>query len=367
MRIPTTAELAELWALPVATVHKAMHRLTQDGYLVRHRQRGTFVREATLGIKTVGVYMRSDVLTGPYNFAGTVCQALESACGKAGLKSVLIVDPRTEEAQCEAWPELQRMIGMGRIDAVVSPLIGSFHIPWMDRLPAPVAYITSAQTRNSVGFDLHSFGEKAVRALARTGSRRLGLLMVWNRDVSLRLDGRTNAAARNLLAGIQAGAAAANLDLPDERIESVEEPFEIQGEEQARHGYTMTHRLLERCPDLDGLIVYPDSMAQGAMCALLERRASAPLPRLLFHRNRELPFFCPLPVLWLECTARDAAQALLAHVRRGNAPGRKARETIGFRLVEGERALPVQGGLSTPCADRMSQVVSSGCAAPAVQ
>jgi DNA-binding LacI/PurR family transcriptional regulator len=328
-RIPASAELASLWSMPVATVHKALHRLTQDGFLVRRRRLGTYVRAPTASVKTVGIYMPGGAHLGRQSFVGAACQALKEVCGQAGLQSELLVDPRADEAQCEPWRDLVRMAELGQVDAVVTPLADYLSVSWLDRLPVPAAYITSARTRHSVRFDMRSFGATAAKALVQAGCRVPGVVMVWSRH-AMRTYGLTNADSSAFRAGLRAGFGSRTLS--DDRIESLEGSLGLSGDEHAAYGYARTRALLTRCPDLDGLIVYPDSVAQGALFAVMERPVES-RPVLLFHRNRELPFFCPLPVMWLESTAHDAARLLLDKVilRRHDA-GKKER-MIGFRLV----------------------------------
>jgi DNA-binding LacI/PurR family transcriptional regulator len=333
-RIPATAELAEQWALPAATVHHAMQRLTQDGYVVRRRRLGTFVREPGTQLKTVGIYVPNHLLTGAGRFVSTVCGALQDACGKARLESMLLADPRNDEAQCEPWPELERLAALGQIDAVVTPAADHLIIPWFDRLSVPVAYITGARTRNSVRFDSYAFGKMAAEALTKAGSRRIGLVMGWSRHTYPSY-GLTCMASRDLLNGLRSAARARGIDVSDDWIEGVEDRPGISEAQHAERGYAMTRHLLQAHPDLDGLVVYPDGMAQGAACAVLERGPDAPLPNLVFHRNREIPFFCPLPVMWLETTAHDVARLLLGKIRRGNDPAKRKEEMIGYRLVDG--------------------------------
>jgi DNA-binding LacI/PurR family transcriptional regulator len=92
----------------------------------------------------------------------------------------------------------------------------------------------------------------------------------------------------------------------------------MAGEEHENMGYTKTRILLAERPNMDGLIVYPDSIARGVACALLESGATGRTIHAAFHRNREIPFFCPLPVCWIESSASDVASALFEKVHNPN-------------------------------------------------
>ena len=77
--------------------------------------------------------------------------------------------------------------------------------------------------------------------------------------------------------------------------------FEHLKDNYAGLGYRYVRELLETTPPPDALIVYPDTAVPGAIIAILEMRLKVPQElRVAFHRNMELPYFCPFPVHYLD-------------------------------------------------------------------
>jgi DNA-binding LacI/PurR family transcriptional regulator len=66
----------------------------------------------------------------------------------------------------------------------------------------------------------------------------------------------------------------------------------------------------------DGMFIYPDAIAPGALMALAMRNVRVPEDlKLVIHNNEEVPVFCPYPVDRLVVKVSDAAQALVNHIR----------------------------------------------------
>lgn len=81
------------------------------------------------------------------------------------------------------------------------------------------------------------------------------------------------------------------------------------------YGYRLTADLLDSKPRPEVLIVYPDHAARGAILAIRERGIRVPEELFtVFHRNRELEYFCPFPAAWLEVSISTIADLLLENL-----------------------------------------------------
>jgi DNA-binding LacI/PurR family transcriptional regulator len=76
----------------------------------------------------------------------------------------------------------------------------------------------------------------------------------------------------------------------------------------------------------DGLFIYPDTVAVGALMSLAKLNITIPEQcQLILHTNAETPIFCPYPVDRLIYRANDAAIAMVKHIR-GLLAGKKTRQ-----------------------------------------
>ena len=93
-------------------------------------------------------------------------------------------------------------------------------------------------------------------------------------------------------------------------------PSALPDTEMEHFGYRAALQLLAQ-PELpEGLFLYPDPVARGALQALQSASGKrAEHLQLLLPRNRELPYFSARPCAWLEVSIRDYAEAMLAQLQ----------------------------------------------------
>lgn len=107
--------------------------------------------------------------------------------------------------------------------------------------------------------DFHAVRE-LTRLLIKKGRRRIVMIGATEKDIAAGLNRRRGAEQALLDAGLNASAM----------------PYEVSSFE-AKGGKEAMERLLQKCPDLDGVICATDTMAMGAISAL--REAGREIPR----------------------------------------------------------------------------------------
>jgi DNA-binding LacI/PurR family transcriptional regulator len=89
-------------------------------------------------------------------------------------------------------------------------------------------------------------------------------------------------------------------------------------------GATLFKQLWSQETHPEGLLVYPDTLARGAMVSMYENRIRVPEDlHVIFHVNAELQFYCPLQVEWIVNHIIRIADGLITSIQRqvsGKAP-----------------------------------------------
>ena len=80
-------------------------------------------------------------------------------------------------------------------------------------------------------------------------------------------------------------------------------------------GYEKTLELLRAPLRPDALIVYPDNAVTGAIQAILQLGICVPEElSVVFHRNVELPYFCPFAARFLDTRLSDIVDKLIESI-----------------------------------------------------
>lgn len=336
-RLPPTRALAARWGVNVACVQAALAPLVADGLLLRRRRVGTIVRERAAAFARVAIFRPSEpAREGRDHFTRSLATTLAAKLRSAGSDSAPFVDLRAPAEQVAAWPDLERAVRDGAVDAVVACEADLRTLPWLTRLPLPTAILTPEPIAHGAWFDYGQFAREAVAALARRGCRSVGLVSVITPQRTGR-DGAPHPFAA-LVDGFAAAAAAAGLRAPA-RWRRMPRPDGFVSEAEAeRWGYAATRAICGGRERPDGLVVMTDLAARGAVMALLALGDGRPAPRLALHRNAELGLFSPLPADFLEVAVDDVADALLARLARQRRGETLAHALLPFRVVAGDPA-----------------------------
>ena len=169
--------------------------------------------------------------------------------------------------------------------------------------------------------DFNAMRELSER-MVRRGRRRICYIGVREEDPAAGLARRQ---------GAQSALSAAGLD--GERMPREVSSFDLEG------GMACMGRLLERCPDLDGVLCATDTIAQGAMLTLRQSGRRIPEEVSVAGIGDDWADLVSLPCLTTarlyqtEC-GREAASMLLKRLERGERWGPVRQVMLGYTILE---------------------------------
>lgn len=327
---PSEVLLAEQFDVNARTVRQALDVLVREGWIRRHRGRGTVVvdRHAT-GEFAVAIWphlLRSDA--SPY--FGMVCNALAREIqGRNPRWSV-----KLHAAQVDEW-EGQLPISVPDLlePSVLARLRGVFSFSGMggldDQLTAagvPVIYFNGAETPSqcSIEFDWKTLYAMSLAQLRESGCRRIATLRL-----------------REWLWPEEAFASELRANGLETRPE-----WTLSGRFDARHdpeqsGYDAFMSLWDQPEHPDGLLVMDDILCRGVLRAILQRGIKVPdTLRLISHSTRGVAFPYHLPVTRVEYDPAELARQaveMMTVLMSGRVPPVRTLHLAG-KLVKGETA-----------------------------
>src|SRR5580658_1654482 len=95
-RLSATKELAKEWGTNPFTIQLALTPLVNEGLIERRRPQGTFVRDRTRKIASIGVYFGGNLWKSEHSFYQLIYQYLDELCQQRGSRSLLFVDTRSD-------------------------------------------------------------------------------------------------------------------------------------------------------------------------------------------------------------------------------------------------------------------------------
>jgi DNA-binding LacI/PurR family transcriptional regulator len=289
-QLPSTGELATLWNSSPSTVHTALVALVKEGWIQRLNGAGTFVADIGNRFVCAGIYHASEICSHESPpFMRSLHMSLLEQFRKLGKETLVFVDTRPKAEQKELLPSLAKAILERRIQCLVAPSVSQLGLPAMARLKLPTAFLTNPVSNHFVSFDYEDMLHESVRRLAAQGCRSVGVLggvnpQSANRELATFYRRFENVAQT---AGLMT------------RAEWIRKPLH-GGEDFEGYGYTEFLRFWELDEKPDGVLIYPDSVVQGAITAILELGVHVVPQRMkfVFHRNAHIRLLCPFPVTW---------------------------------------------------------------------
>lgn len=328
-RLPTTAELARQWQVPIATLQAAFAPLVKEGLLARKPGVGTVVRSAAAGLTRVGIYLPSGSLpAGSDRFSERLAARLETRVAADGLQTLRLPDPRPGGLRDTPPDELLAAVRERRIDALIACECDTVVASWLTRLPLPVAISGSGAQPAAVWYDLTDFARQGVARLAERGCRRIGLITLARPAPQASAEGRPcdlhGALAETATRlGLEADPAWRRWPAPGTFIDEVD---------AERWGFVRAQELWAQADRPDGLLVYTDRVARGVVMGLLALGPTAAPPRLVLHRNAEIGLFSPLPADFLDASVTDTAERLMAMIEAQHRGQPLPSRDLAFRL-----------------------------------
>jgi DNA-binding LacI/PurR family transcriptional regulator len=307
-QLPGTRELAATWKASVFTVHTALKWLANEGWIDRRPYVGTFIADPARRFLCAGIYHAFDISSGKHTaFMRYLHFALLQQFQRLKKDTQLFNDSRPPHEQGPLFPPLAEAIAQRRIQCLVALSINRIDLASLQALTLPTAYLSSnPYSPHRVDYDLEDLVRGSVRRLARQGCRSVGIISSVTKNSPFRLYPLFEKVVRE--EGLSTQPA------------WIRRPIHSTCDLDI-FGYTELKKLWALRKKPDGLIVYPDTVAQGVTTAILELGLHVVRDRMkfVFHRNAHLGFLCPFPVTWVisdeDRMARGLVELILQQFR----------------------------------------------------
>ncbi|MGI5922463.1 MAG: GntR family transcriptional regulator [Lentisphaeria bacterium] len=292
-QLPSLRELAQLWGTNFFSVKLATDALQEAGLLSKHQGRGMFVEQPQAdAISQVGIYL-SGTPQNRQNFIAftTMCDLLCERLDECGIDYVIWRDHRPAAEHVTAPPTMRQAITRKRVQAVCGINVRRYDMRWFGALPIRKVFFTADR------FPTPGFNDMAAELSARK-RRRVAIISPEGQDCkwSFVVEGFKNAGLR----------------IPPRRQRIFPETAYLE-HNWGELGYHAAMELLTASPRPDALIVYPDNAVPGVIQAILQLGLRVPEElQTIFHRNHELPYFCPFPSMYITTSLSDMADQLFA-------------------------------------------------------
>lgn len=318
MRLPSTRELSEQFSVDPTSVHRSLSLLVKEGLLLRTPYVGTFVAEPPKKrLERLAFYHQAGPNTSLGAFGRTLLEEV-TRLGHAGGFVVEVFSDTRKVSEAELTPpdDLVRHTRTRRVQGVITSSISPERVTWLESLPVPFATVSNTHYPHAFNWDRGELAAAAIRQLVARGCRKVGMLCT----LLAHEEPGADTYQLSLYRGFAKAAATAGLELHPGRLAGIPNvknaPLETN---MPAYGFATFNRLWNNLPPKerpDGLFIYPDTAALGALMAISMHNLRIPQDlRLVLHTNAEFPVFCPHPVDRLVVCAADAARALVGHIR----------------------------------------------------
>ena len=310
-KLPSSQEIATTVGSDAATVHTALRQLVKEGLITRQPRRGTFVRARQEEMTQVGLFMGGSFREST-RYERSLFGALEDLLRRSRLSYKVFIDPRPLQEQVDDLPELAKSIEQQQIQGIIGVKMDRRNLRWLQKLPIPGAYHVSGKEDGIVGFNLMPLVHMSLERLRAQGCRSVALIVPFLPEMPDIFGGGKD--RLEFLLKFTDVAQAMGLEVNDELIRL---PSGLIAGDRAAHlfGYEQVQALWKLPTHPDGLIVYPDTVVEGAILAIAELGISRDL-KTVFHRNKLVDLFCPFPVNWVQSDEAEVAAALVEQLRK---------------------------------------------------
>ncbi len=353
-QIPSIKELSRMLGTNFGTTYKAITPLVKEGLLLRVQGSGTFVvdrSDQTNGqVATASPDLSHSVADTaenhvfrpavPYTATGRALRAavyysqdpvrnsdrflqdalrdhLRQELSSAGIEMELLVDSRNESEQTTLFPALQAAVEKGEISSVICPSVTATAFRTLQNLSIPITGLYPIPTRNWVAIHNNLF-EVAVADLHNRGATSIAVLSHIVND-GLVERGPHNRAPEGLLENsfyVRFQKAVERDGLACTRC-SIHAPPEPNLLDLERFAYSRFKQLWNSKERPEGIIIYSDAIARGAVMAMLELGVKVPEEaKIVIHHTSEVDFICPLELTFLEFSVKSLAEAFLNQIHR---------------------------------------------------
>lgn len=308
-RLQTVPELAEKYNTSLYTIQTALGALEKDGLVNRSRTRGTFITGGVKRLTSVGLYFGQDMMSGGSEMSTyrLLAQRLRILLEDRGIIVHSWVDSRPLEAQTAPLPELTKAVSARSIQGMIAALLNpeKEKLKMLEQLGIPFTCTAMSKIPSQVSYNRRQMAYDGIAELKRLGCKTVGTILPFELQGLCRepLDAYTDAVSDLGLAT---------------RDEWVCVPGEkMQDHQYEAFGYHQLLSIWNQQERPDGLLVYPDTIVRGVVTAILQCGIETPRDlKLVLHRNKGIPLFCPLSASWLETDIDVTAQALIGQLEK---------------------------------------------------
>jgi len=326
-QLPATPKLATAWKTSYFTIHKALQVLVKEGWIERVRGAGTYVAEPKTRFTCAAIYESIDLTSNEEaGYDRSVIRELKAELGRLGKEIRLFPDSRPVELQTTVLPELAEAILHRHVQCVICQPANGFSEKAISALPVPVVFPHSyANSPNSVGFELEYSIERGADLLRGYGCRSIGFIHNFRRSTD-------SCDPYSFTTSFRKAAFHAGLKVREEWIRCPDETPQVL----QRFGYRQFHALWKLRRKPDGLLIYPDHVAMGAMMAILEigMREVTSQMKFVFYRNAHMRFPCPFPVTWAISDEAQVARAMVETIQRQFAGEKVSTVLLPYQFTE---------------------------------
>jgi len=332
--LPSVRELAEKFGTNVFTVHKALTPLEEEGLIERRRKLGTVVTKGSPKLACVGLYFASSFLYDEeMGFYRRLCERLTAKLDELGwghrlwTETLGAGDSRVKGAQVES---VLKAVEARRIQGLIAPMANSPAYDALSQIKIPTAFISTGQTKSNVRFDFESLHRISLTRLKEQGCRSAGLITnVYGKGV--KEEGPRCHEFVKFHRSFLKIAGELGLETREEWTRCPEPGVILDS--QTRFGYREFASLWELKERPEGLLVYSDMTARGAVSAILERRIEVPRDlKLVLHKNSGVDTLCPLKASWAVTDVQAVANALVDLIKDQAAGKSASPKVIPFVL-----------------------------------
>ena len=312
-RLPSVQSLAAQYQTSVFTIQTALNFLSDDGLIDRTRGRGTFVTSSSTKLNNVAIYFGADLWHGKeMSFYQGLYDKLAGELDRRKVRHRLWVETRPAAMQGEPLPELVEAASRRAHQGLIIGIPNTLEINWLSKLGLPLAVIGSPPLPARVGMDSEQLFELVLRDLRDRGCRTVGMITAVEVKKKLQpSSGEQEAYFHSFMQRL------GDFGLTTRNSWVRTSPRLLLNQEHEEFGYREFHEIWSQPERPDGLFVYPDTVVEGTIKAILQESVAVPEDlKLVFHRNEGSPVLCPLEASWMVTDTLRVAKALIGLVER---------------------------------------------------
>jgi len=326
--LPTMHELAAQFDTSFFTVQTALRPLEEEGLIEKKKRVGTVVKHNAAVLSTAAIYCSGTGLDPHLDaFRIELCRQLSKQLIGQNVLPEMFIDQRPQDQRHEPLKSLLQAIERNEVQALLVAGCDHVSLPWLRHLPTAASFSSSGSMPNRVSCDFVQMLRLGLGRLRERGCQTFGLICPIQNSTHLLPEAYERKFYRDFIDVLgESGLRTRNdwMAVPDTWHENIEE-----------YGYTQFRNIWRQKERPDGILVYPDVSARGAMSAALELGVRSPEDvHMVFHRNCGIDWLCPLSVDWVESDIAGWADALIQLIRQQKNDEAVKPITLPYRIAE---------------------------------